>query len=82
MPPTTPPMTALVCGDIELPPLPEPALARVGSMVAVAASVVETTRELVSTLEPTVPSSVKYEVVVNGSVSWRTMFVVMVVLVE
>jgi hypothetical protein len=51
-------------------------------MVAVAASVVETTRELVSTLEPTVPSSVKYEVVVNGSVSWRTMFVVMVVLVE
>jgi hypothetical protein len=60
IPPTTPPTTALVCGDMVLPlPDPEPPLARVGSMVAVATSVDETTRELVIRRERTVPSSVK-----------------------
>jgi hypothetical protein len=49
-------------------------------MVAVATSVEETTRELVRTADLTVPSSVKYEVVVKGSVDERTMFEVMVVL--
>ena len=80
IPPTTPPTTALVFGDMELPPPPEPPLARVGSIVAVATSVEETTRELVRTADLTVPSSVKYEVVVKGSVDSRTMFEVMVVL--
>lgn len=80
IPPTTPPMMDLVCGDMLLPPLPEPPFASVGSMVAVATSVEETTREPVTRRERTVPSSVKYEVVVNGSVDSRTMFVVMVVL--
>ena len=67
---------------MELPPPPEPPLARVGSIVAVATSVEETTRELVRTADLTVPSSVKYEVVVKGSVDSRTMFEVMVVLEE
>lgn len=49
-------------------------------MVAVATSVEDTTRELVRTADLTVPSSVKYEVVVKGSVDERTMFEVMVVL--
>lgn len=51
-------------------------------MVAVATSVEETTRLLVSTRERTVPSSVKYEVVVKGSVDARTIDDVMVVLEE
>jgi hypothetical protein len=51
-------------------------------MVAVATSVDETTRELVIRRERTVPSSVKYEVVVKGWVDSRTMFEVMVVLEE
>lgn len=83
IPPTTPPTTALVFGDMVLPPPPpEPPLASVGSMVAVATSVEETTRELVRTADLTVPSSVKYEVVVKGSVDSRTMFEVIVVLDE
>ena len=51
-------------------------------MVAVATSVEETTRELVRTADLTVPSSVRYEVVVKGSVDSRMMFEVMVVLEE
>lgn len=48
-------------------------------MVAVATSVEETTRSLVRTRDRRVPSSVKYEVVVKGSVDSRTMLEVMVV---
>jgi len=60
IPPTTPPIIALVCGAMELllpPPLPP--FARVGSIVAVAISVEETMRSPVTTRERTVPSSVK-----------------------